>query len=242
MKILVLSVRFLQFSQSTPDINMVQPDWIQDSLHERNLRAKGPPNPNALASRLDNLEGAPGYVWKLMRQVFQEGQTWVVITLTGNPAVKLCYSIDGRSLGIGIGISAALISVITVWLSDKKMGYCTTGWWLSQKFCCLEVSDEGEDCAEWRNWGGVEPFQWFFYVLFAVSGLRYYDITIYKQAKSFPIHTVFMADETRRPCSPSRLPILSVLSLLMLLARVFQRSSAYSGDSLSRASWGLRHS
>ena len=58
---------------------------------------------------------------------------------------------------------------MTVWLSDLKMGYCTTGWWLSQKFCCLEVSDEGEGCAEWRNWGGVEPFQYIFYVLFAVS-------------------------------------------------------------------------
>jgi chloride channel 3/4/5 len=71
--------------------------------------------------------------------------------------------------GVGIGISAALISVITVWLSDMKMGYCTTGWWLSQKFCCLEVADEGEGCAEWRNWGGVEPFRWIFYILFAVS-------------------------------------------------------------------------
>jgi len=70
---------------------------------------------------------------------------------------------------VGIGISAALISVITVWLSDMKMGYCTTGWWLSQKFCCLEVADEGEGCAEWRNWGGVEPFRWIFYILFAVS-------------------------------------------------------------------------
>lgn len=57
---------------------------------------------------------------------------------------------------------------MTVWLSDIKMGYCTTGWWLSQKFCCLEVSEEGEGCAEWRNWGGIEPFRYFFYIVFAV--------------------------------------------------------------------------
>lgn len=69
---------------------------------------------------------------------------------------------------MGIGLSAALISIMTVWLSDIKMGYCTTGWWLSQKFCCLEVSDEGEGCAEWRNWGGIEPFRYFFYIIFAV--------------------------------------------------------------------------
>lgn len=72
------------------------------------------------------------------------------------------------SAGVGIGISAALISIITVWLSDMKLGYCTTGWWLSRKYCCLEVSDEFEGCAEWRNWGGVEPFRWIAYILFAV--------------------------------------------------------------------------
>jgi len=71
-------------------------------------------------------------------------------------------------VGVGIGLSAALISIMTVWLSDIKMGYCTTGWWLSQKFCCLEVSEEGEGCAEWRNWGGIEPFRYFFYIVFAV--------------------------------------------------------------------------
>jgi len=74
--------------------------------------------------------------------------------------------------GVGIGISAALMSIMTVWLSDIKMGYCTTGWWLTQKFCCLEISDEGEGCTEWRNWGGVEPFRYFAYILFAVSWAR----------------------------------------------------------------------
>lgn len=58
-------------------------DWIQDSLHERNIRAKGPPNPNAPTSRLDKLDGAPGYLWKLLRQALEEGQSWVVITLVG---------------------------------------------------------------------------------------------------------------------------------------------------------------
>lgn len=72
------------------------------------------------------------------------------------------------STGIGIGLNAALISIITVWLSDLKMGYCTTGWWLSQKFCCAEVSGEGEACTEWRNWGGIEPFRYMAYIFFAV--------------------------------------------------------------------------
>jgi chloride channel 3/4/5 len=70
------------------------------------------------------------------------------------------------------------MSVITVWLSDMKMGYCKTGWWLSQKYCCLELGDEGEGCAEWSNWGGVEPFRWFAYILFAVSGCTQQSVKI----------------------------------------------------------------
>jgi hypothetical protein len=95
----------------------------------------------------------------------------VVISLVGElPRRILLHDPSSICLpGVGIGISAALISVITVWLSDMKMGYCTTGWWLSQKFCCLEISEEGQGCAEWTNWGGVEPFRWIAYMLFAVS-------------------------------------------------------------------------
>lgn len=78
-------------------------------------------------------------------------------------------SILTAPVGVIIGVSAAIISIITGWLSDIKMGHCTTGWWLSRKFCCLELSDEMEACAEWKNWGGVEPFGWISYVLFAVS-------------------------------------------------------------------------
>jgi hypothetical protein len=61
------------------------------------------------------------------------------------------------------------MSIMTVWLSDIKMGYCTTGWWLTEKFCCLEVSDEGESCAEWHHWGGIEPLGYLAYIMFAVS-------------------------------------------------------------------------
>lgn len=99
---------------------------------------------------------------------FQEGQSWVVISLVGEWLAHLPQD-QLRRAGVFIGLSAALISLITVWLSDMKMGYCATGWWLSQKFCCLELSDEGEGCDEWRNWGGVEPFRWIFYIIFAVG-------------------------------------------------------------------------
>ena len=148
-----------------------RPDWIQDSLHERTIRSKGPTRRNSTLARLDNMQGFFGYVWRLVNQALEEGESWVVLSLVGMSrpeTLKVCSARTDRSPGIGIGLSAALISIMTVWLSDLKMGYCTTGWWLTRKFCCLDVSDEGESRTEWRTWGGVEPFRYLFYIFFAV--------------------------------------------------------------------------
>ncbi|OCF36089.1 chloride channel, other eukaryote [Kwoniella heveanensis BCC8398] len=124
-------------------------DWIQDSLLERTNQSK--PATHPLIVRLDQTEGIFGYIWRLLRRALEEGESWVVISL----------------VGVVIGVSAALISVITTWLSDIKMGYCTTGWWLTQKYCCLEISPEGEGCTEWRNWGEFWPLQWLAFVAWA---------------------------------------------------------------------------
>ena len=63
----------------------------------------------------------------------------------------------------------AIISITSVWLSDIKMGYCSSGWWLNRKYCCQEVSEEGEMCEEWSTWGGMEPFRYIMYIAYAVS-------------------------------------------------------------------------
>jgi chloride channel 3/4/5 len=74
--------------------------------------------------------------------------------------------------GALIGINAAVISIITEWLSDIKMGYCSDGWWLNQQFCCWELDgDEDSGCDSWHLWSTVSLARWFIYVLFAV---RYY--------------------------------------------------------------------
>jgi len=71
--------------------------------------------------------------------------------------------------GAGIGINAAVISIITEWLSDIKMGYCSDGWWLNQQFCCWELDgDEESGCDSWHLWSTVTVARWFIYVLFAV--------------------------------------------------------------------------
>lgn len=71
-------------------------DWIEDALHERYARAQAPPRPNSLTARLDMLEGAPGYVWRGLRDALEEGQSWVVITLVGMFTVS---TPDGVSVG-----------------------------------------------------------------------------------------------------------------------------------------------
>lgn len=142
-------------------------DWIQDSLRERDLRHASNSGPDSsttfgrINDRMRNVHGIVGYLWRAFAQLVSEGQNWVVVTL----------------VGLGIGVNAALISIITVWLSDIKMGHCTNGWWLSRKFCCLELAGEGEVCAEWVRWGGIEPFGYLVYVTVAVSPFLAFSTT-----------------------------------------------------------------
>jgi chloride channel 3/4/5 len=69
--------------------------------------------------------------------------------------------------GIFIGMNAAIISIITEWLSDIKMGYCTDGWWLNSQFCCWEVESDDEFCPSWHLWSTATPARWLIYIIFA---------------------------------------------------------------------------
>lgn len=86
---------------------------------------------------------------------------------------KLLFTPNYPRLGALIGVSAALISIITEWLSDIKTGYCRDGWWLNHQFCCWEIETEENICEAWVSWSHYSVFQWLIYVVFAVSdGLR----------------------------------------------------------------------
>lgn len=77
---------------------------------------------------------------------------------------------DRACPGIAIGVNAAVISIMTEWLSDLKMGFCTDGWWLNQEFCCWEVdTDEDGGCLAWRPWTTFTGGKWVIYVVFAVG-------------------------------------------------------------------------
>lgn len=122
-------------------------DWVQDAAREqlrRNFRRN--------ETRTQRLKG-----WERLRQqsweLYDAGQAWIVVTL----------------VGIAIGLNAAILNIVTEWLSDIKMGYCETAFYLNQSFCCWGVDNPDEGCPEWHQWTGIYPINWFLYLVFAVT-------------------------------------------------------------------------
>ncbi|ESK90859.1 voltage-gated chloride channel [Moniliophthora roreri MCA 2997] len=128
-------------------------DWIEDSILERNRRirtARGADE--TLSRRGSRSQMTLNWLQIQLRRAIDAGQSWFVVSL----------------VGICIGVDAALISIVTEWLSDIKMGYCSDGWWLNQQFCCWEIEGEETDaCESWHPWSTVTPARYLIYVLFA---------------------------------------------------------------------------
>ncbi|KAK4702132.1 chloride channel 3/4/5, partial [Phenoliferia sp. Uapishka_3] len=119
--------------------------WVQDTLLERARRQQEAQESTRTVGR-----SVTAIFWR----VVDSGQSWFVVSLVG--AI--------------IGLNAALMSIITVWLSDLKLGYCTQGWWLNRKFCCWEMEEllnEAGGCEDWNTWTSFVGIQWLFYVAFA---------------------------------------------------------------------------
>ncbi|KAJ4300179.1 glycerol ethanol, ferric requiring protein [Collariella sp. IMI 366227] len=95
-------------------------DWVQDAAREQ-LRRK------ARRKRQAGLYGSAQYDWRArIREAYDAAQGWIVVTI----------------IGAAIGLNAAFLNIITEWLADIKLGYCTTHFYLNEDFCCW-----GEDNA-----------------------------------------------------------------------------------------------
>ncbi|KAJ7212919.1 Cl-channel protein [Mycena pura] len=132
---------------------VVRLDWIQDSLLERSRRIRDSRTRYAPhQGRGPRGQVSVSWLWTETRKALDAGQTWFVVSL----------------VGVCIGLNAAIISIVTEWLSDIKMGYCHDGWWLNQQFCCWEIDGEDMDgCDSWHPWSTVSVARWFIYVTFA---------------------------------------------------------------------------
>lgn len=84
------------------------------------------------------------WVW----EAYDAAQGWVVVSV----------------IGVAIGVNAAFLNIVTEWLSDIKLGYCSTGFYLNESFCCWEAES---GCDEWHPWSYYWPFNHIIYTLFA---------------------------------------------------------------------------
>lgn len=129
-------------------------DWVQDAAREQ-LRRKAR---RQEAAGFFEANGRLGWRRKLWES-YDAGQAWIVVTL----------------IGAAIGLNAAFLNIVTEWLSDIKLGYCTTAFYLNENFCCWGAES---GCAEWNRWSSFWPVNYLSYIVFSVGyQLSYQSMT-----------------------------------------------------------------
>ncbi|KAF4765158.1 hypothetical protein HAV15_003746 [Penicillium sp. str.  len=103
-------------------------DWVQDAVYEQSRRRAK----RRSGIRFWDQEGIFGWRRK-MYESYDAGQAWLVVTL----------------VGMAIGLNSAVLNIITEWLSDIKLGHCTTAFYLNESFCCWGAEN---GCPEWKHW------------------------------------------------------------------------------------------
>ncbi|KAI8067972.1 chloride channel [Gongronella butleri] len=124
-------------------------DWVKDATLERYRQS----------SSSTSMRQTTDQTWaEWTRTMFETFQSWIVVCL----------------VGAAIGFNSALIAIVTNWLSDIKIGYCSNAWWLNKKFCCWEIEEEHDICELWTPWSdalglGHDTYvvNWFMYIVMA---------------------------------------------------------------------------
>ncbi|CAG8970803.1 hypothetical protein HYALB_00001590 [Hymenoscyphus albidus] len=117
-------------------------DWVQDAAKEQIQRKVRRKETAGFFER----GGHAGWRYKFWES-YDAAQAWIVVTL----------------IGVAIGMNAAFLNIITEWLSDIKLGYCDTAFYLNENFCCW-----GEDsCENWHRWSSLGPINYVLYIMFA---------------------------------------------------------------------------
>ena len=86
-----------------------------------------------------------------LRNRFDRSVGWIIVTIVGFLSAVVAFMIVRSEQ----------------WLFDFKDGYCTTGWWHAERFCCPDfdngllatphfvVRSQSEVCKDWRRWADV---------------------------------------------------------------------------------------
>lgn len=118
-------------------------DWVQDAAREQQRRKAH------RQKRAGQYERSGKLGWRVkLSEAYDAGQGWIVISL----------------IGAAIGLNAAFLNIITEWLSDVKLGYCTTAFYLNESFCCWGAE---EGCPEWHHWSSLTPINYLLYIAFS---------------------------------------------------------------------------
>ncbi|KAF2721551.1 ClC chloride ion channel [Polychaeton citri CBS 116435] len=118
-------------------------DWVQDAAREQQRRKARRQERAGFSER----KGGLGWRRKLW-EAYDAGQGWIVVSL----------------IGAAIGLNAAFLNIVTEWLSDIKLGYCSTAFYLNESFCCWGAE---EGCEEWHPWTGLWPANYLLYIIFS---------------------------------------------------------------------------
>jgi hypothetical protein len=180
-------------------------DWVRDAAREQQRRKAKRQERAGFFER----EGRLGWRRRLW-EAYDAGQAWLVVTL----------------IGTAIGMNAAFLNIVTEWLSDIKLGHCTTAFYLNESFCC---------------WGAEEGW----YILFPAAHIvltprRLRRMAALEFSHHFSIcniHSLLRkpcsshasptcSDRVQRPSLPLPPPDSSSLMLLMLPALVSPKSNA----------------
>lgn len=132
-------------------------DWVQDAAREQQRRKARRQERAGFFER----EGSLGWRRKAY-EAYDAAQGWIVVSL----------------IGIVIGVNAAFLNIVTEWLSDIKLGHCTTAFYLNESFCCWGAE---EGCAEWHRWSRFWPFNYVLYIAFSTA----FAFTSARLVKSF---------------------------------------------------------
>ncbi|PUU79417.1 chloride channel [Tuber borchii] len=115
-------------------------DWVQDAARAQLQRR--------IQKRKEGYYVRTNWRRKLWLS-YDAGQAWIVISL----------------IGVCIGLNASFLNIVTEWLSDIKLGHCSTAFYLNENFCCWGAED---GCPEWKTWSTVWPVNYLLYILFSI--------------------------------------------------------------------------
>ncbi|KAF1832979.1 chloride channel protein 3 [Decorospora gaudefroyi] len=139
-------------------------DWVQDAAREQLRRKSRRRERASIGNQGRNifLGRGRGRWRRKIAEAYDAGQAWIVVTL----------------VGAAIGLNAGFLNIVTEWLSDIKLGHCTTAFYLNESFCCWGAES---GCPEWKTWSSFWPANYLFYILFAAL----FSFTAARLVKSF---------------------------------------------------------